>query len=114
MAHCFAISLTISFQDIISAKFNISQSLRHLLTSKAAFNSHGLTSFTIDGLLNYISTLRPTNQGLVLSVMSQDGHNDLQEAEQAIIQDSIGARVGGRFEFVLYKEIESDSESDSD
>jgi hypothetical protein len=99
----------------------VSQSLRRLSSpffdadfELTAFNSHGLTSFTLDGLLNYISTLRPTNQGLVLSVMSQDGHNDLQEVEQAMIQESIGAKVGGRFEFVLYKEIESDSDSDSD
>lgn len=50
----------------------------------------------------------------MLSVMSQNGEYNLKDAERAIIQDSIGAKVDGRFEFVLYREAESDFDSASD
>jgi hypothetical protein len=86
-------------------------SLRHLRT----LNSIALSSYTFDGLLNYIDALRPTNRGLILSVMSQNLASDLSEEEKAAIQQSIAAKVGGRFEFVLFREsneVDFDSLSD--
>jgi hypothetical protein len=76
-----------------------------------ALNAHAITSFSFDGLLNYVSRLQPTNQGLVLSVMCQGLDYDLSDHHKALIQKSIEEKVDGRFEFVLY--IESDSSYDS-
>jgi hypothetical protein len=78
-----------------------------------AFNSHALTSFTLDGLLNYISTLQPSNQGLLLSVMAQEEEHNLGDIERTVVQDSILAKVSGRFEFVLFRE-KSDFDSVSE
>jgi hypothetical protein len=79
-----------------------------------AFNAHAITSFSFDGLLNYISTLQPTNQGIVLSVMSQKLDCNLSDPEKQAIQDSIAAKVDGKFEFVLFRETDSDYDSISD
>lgn len=84
------------------------------LRSLRALNVSAITSFTFDGILNYISTLQPSNQGLVLSVNSQDGDSNLSDAEKSTIQASISAKVGGSFEFELFREAESEFNSDSD
>lgn len=79
-----------------------------------AFNSHALTSFTMDGLINYIATLQPTNQGLLLSIMSQKAEYDISNNKKAMVQNNIFAKVGGRLEFVLYRDYNSDTEYPSD
>lgn len=79
-----------------------------------ALNAHAITSFSFDGLLNYVSMLQPTNQGLVLSVMCQALHHNLSDDDKTLIQESIEAKVGGRFEFVLFRESDSDYDSNSD
>lgn len=73
-----------------------------------------LTSFSCDGILAYISTLRETNRGLNLSVMCQKTENPLTELEQQAIQEAIAAKVGGKFDFILYREADSDDEEFSD
>lgn len=102
--------LSFSGYDITDSIWPSISSLHHL----RALNILALTSFSVDGLLNYISTLQPTNQGLVLSVMSQGLAYDLSEHEKSIIQSSIEAKVDGKFEFVLYREADSDYDSTSD
>jgi hypothetical protein len=72
-----------------------------------------LTSFTVDGVLGYISTLQPTNQGLVLSLWKQNGESDFSENDKSIIQESIADKVEGRFEFELFRG-DSDYSVDSD
>lgn len=79
-----------------------------------ALNAHAITAFTFDGILNYISMLQPTNQGLVLSVMCQGLDFDLSDYHKTVIQDSIEAKVDGRFEFVLFRESDSEYDSASD
>jgi len=79
-----------------------------------ALDAQALTFFTSDGLLNYISTLQPTNEGLLLSVPSQNGENDLSDAEKTIIQESIWEKVGGKFEFDLYRDVDSEFGSEAD
>lgn len=79
-----------------------------------ALNAHATTSFSFDALLNYIGTLQPTNKGLVLLVMCQKFEFDLSTQEKVVIQESIAARVDGRFELVLFRETDSDYASSSD
>lgn len=96
--------------DVTDAIWPSISGLRYL----RALNAHAITSFTFDGLLNYISTLQPTNQGLVLSVMYQSLDYDLSDYHKTVIQDSIEAKVDGRFEFVLFRESDSEYDSASD
>lgn len=79
-----------------------------------ALDFQAVTSFSVNGILSYISTLRPTNQGLNLLVSSQNGDYDLSDNDKLMIQESIMEKVDGRFEFVLFREAESDIDSDSD
>ena len=80
-----------------------------------ALNVHAFSNFTLDGLLNYISTLRESNQGLQLSVMNQSAENDLSESELEIVRESISAQVDGKFDFVLFRDgQESEFDSGSD
>ena len=79
-----------------------------------ALTVQAVTSFSVDGILNYISTLQPTNQGLNLSVLMQNGEYDLSDKDKSTIQESIAEKVDGRFEFVLFRDAESDMDSDSD
>jgi hypothetical protein len=73
-----------------------------------------MTSFTFEGIINYISNLQPGNYGLLLSIMSATIESQLNASEQAFIRDTIAEKVDGRFEFVLYREVESEFDSESD
>ncbi|QSZ35821.1 hypothetical protein DSL72_006943 [Monilinia vaccinii-corymbosi] len=74
-----------------------------------------ISSFTLDGLLAYVSTLRDTNQGLVFSVMSQNPDQDLALLEQQLIREGMIAKVDGKFDFALLREVaESEFDSASD
>lgn len=73
-----------------------SMSSLHYLRS---LTSMALSSYSCNGLLNYIDTLRPTNRGLNLAIMSQNLTYDFTDAEKAAIQRNIAAKVGGRFEY---------------
>lgn len=90
-----------------------------MLTSRRSLHNlrtleiQALTSFSVNEILGYISTLQPTNQGLNLLVLNQNAEYDISEKEQSVIQKSIAEKVDGRFEFVLFREVE-DSEIDSD
>jgi len=46
--------------------------------------------------------------------MCADANSDLAPHEIANIRDALAAKVDGRFDFVMYREAESDYESDSD
>jgi hypothetical protein len=78
-------------------------------------NVHAVSSFSLDGLLDYISTLQESNQGLLLSVMNQNRDHNLSDPELEIIRESISAKVDGKFDFVLFREgQESEFDSASD
>ena len=64
--------------------------------------------------MNYLSGLRQSNYGLQLNIMNADVESQLSLSEQTIIREMIAESVNGRFEFVLYREVESDFDSDSD
>ncbi|ESZ92296.1 hypothetical protein SBOR_7336 [Sclerotinia borealis F-4128] len=74
-----------------------------------------ISNFTLGGLLAYVSTLRDSNQGLVLSVMSQNSDQDLAPLEQQLIREGMIAKVDGKFDFALLREVaESEFDSASD
>ncbi|TVY81543.1 hypothetical protein LSUE1_G001881 [Lachnellula suecica] len=77
-------------------------------------NVLALSYFTLNGCLAFISTLKPTNQGLLLAAMNQATTHGLSEAEQTIVRNAIKDKVGGSFDFVLFREDDSESEIDSD
>jgi hypothetical protein len=85
-------------------------SLHHL----RALNADATTTFSFGGLLSYISTLQPTNQGLVLSVLSQRLDWNLSAHHRGILQDKIAEKVDGRFEFVLFRDSDGEYDSASD
>jgi hypothetical protein len=79
-----------------------------------SLNISAMTSFSFDGILAYISILKPTNEGLLLSVMSQKAENPLDDYEESVIRQSIADKVDGKFDFTLFREADSESESFSD
>ncbi|KAE8447387.1 hypothetical protein EG329_010801 [Mollisiaceae sp. DMI_Dod_QoI] len=102
--------LWFSGYDITDDLWHGMAGLHHL----RALNIHAVTSFSCNSILAYISTLQDTNQGMLLSVMNQSPEYPLREAEEAEIRQSIAAQVDGRFEYTLFREIDSEAESFSD
>jgi hypothetical protein len=84
------------------------------LPNLRSLSFHAVTSFTYDGIMDYISTLQPTNAGLQLSIMCADVKSDLAPHEISNIRDELAAKVDGKFDFVLYREAESDFSTESD
>jgi hypothetical protein len=75
----------------------------------------GVTHFTAAGIADFISSLDPaTNKGLILSLWAVDEDHALTEDEQAFLQELISTRLDGRFGMTLWREAESDFESESD
>ncbi len=79
-----------------------------------ALNISAMTSFSFEGILAYISILKDSNQGLNLSIMSQKAENPLTDYEESVIRQSIVDKVDGKFDFLLFREVDSESESFSD
>ncbi|RDL35150.1 Uncharacterized protein BP5553_07081 [Venustampulla echinocandica] len=77
-------------------------------------NILAVTSFSSNGILNFISTLRDSNRGLNLAILAQNPANKITGREQANIEQSLMKKVDGKFEFAPYREGDSDSESLSD
>jgi hypothetical protein len=77
-------------------------------------NISAMTSFSFDGILAYISSLKESNRGLMLSIMSQKAENPLSVQEESVIRQSIAEKVDGKFDFTLFREVDSESESFSD
>lgn len=79
-----------------------------------SLNISAMTSFSFDGILTYISTLKDSNHGLILSVMSQKAENPLSDYQESVIRQSIKHQVDGKFDFTLFREVDSESGSFSD
>jgi len=101
--------LTFSGWDVNDSIWRSLSGLWHL----RALNILAVSSFTLDGVLAFVSTLKDTNNGLNLVVMNQMPTHSLSAAEQDIIRESIDAKVNGSFDYVLWKDPEDDSESES-
>lgn len=75
---------------------------------------YAMSYFSFDGIMDYISSLRTTNAGLELSVLSASLKSYLSIEEQTAIKDAIAEKVDGKFLWTSYRESSSSSESDDD
>ena len=75
----------------------------------------GVTHFTATGIAEFISNLDPTtNSGLILSLWAVDTDHMLSSDEEVFLRELISTRLDGRFGMTLWREAESDSDSESD
>ncbi|KIW19812.1 hypothetical protein PV08_00387 [Exophiala spinifera] len=75
---------------------------------------YALTQFSSEAILDFLERLNPvTQKGFNLSLMAAHPDYDLTEAEQDLIREYIRANLDGRFDLVVWRELEtSDSEDD--
>ncbi|KAI9729715.1 MAG: hypothetical protein M1834_006666 [Cirrosporium novae-zelandiae] len=74
-----------------------------------------MTSFSVDGLLNFIQRLGPGNKGLEILINNADLDSNLLEDEVAMIGERLAAKMDGRFEFHLMRDPDvSEFELESD
>ena len=64
-----------------------------------------LTSFTFEGIMDFIRRLGPNNEGLILMVMMQHPFWSLSMDHQSEICDAMSRTVGGNFELALARGI---------
>lgn len=60
-----------------------------------------VSSFSADGILQFISELGPGNRGLALAVMN--AAVDISEEEQALIRETLATKLDGRWDFTLMR-----------
>ncbi|KAA8615465.1 hypothetical protein PtrSN002B_001560 [Pyrenophora tritici-repentis] len=75
----------------------------------------GISKFTLEGLLDFISRLGPGNQGIRLSIDMADTDTLLPEEELNLVRESLMEKVGGTLEYMALRdpnvpEFESDSD----
>lgn len=58
-----------------------------------------ITAFTIGTLLDFIDSLGPGNQGLVLSIERADFDTALTEDEQSLVREALFVKIDGRFAY---------------
>lgn len=73
------------------------------LTNLRSIAFSGITTFTMDGLLNFISKLGPGNQGLVLAIDNAEPELGLSEEEQMFVRSQLLGQVDGRLEYTLLR-----------
>lgn len=69
------------------------------MTYLEAITFAGITTFTVDGLLDFVDQLPERKSGLVLSVEAADPDSMILEEGQELVRDAIAAKVDGRFEY---------------
>ncbi|KIV99758.1 uncharacterized protein PV09_08564 [Verruconis gallopava] len=65
----------------------------------------GITTFTMGGLLNFVSRLGPGNRGLVLAIDNADPELGLSEEEQMYVRSQLLGQVDGRLEYTSLRGI---------
>ena len=63
----------------------------------------GITTFTMEGLLHFISKLGPGNYGLVLAIDHADPDQGLSEQEQQFVRSQLYEQVDGRLEYTFLR-----------
>jgi hypothetical protein len=75
----------------------------------------GITQFTPAGIAEFISNLDPdTNKGLVLNLWAVDVDAALSEDGEAFLRELISTRLDGKFSMTLWREVESEFDSESE
>ncbi|KAL2067973.1 hypothetical protein VTL71DRAFT_16071 [Oculimacula yallundae] len=104
-------------EEVSFGGYDVTDDLWHgvsQLHNLRSLNIHAVTSFSFGAMLEYVTTLQGTNKGLLLSVMNQKAENPITERQEKTIRQSIEARVDGKFEFTLFREPDSESDTPSD
>lgn len=96
----------ISLEDLYIGGFGISDNVWASIAGLKNMRNltfAGLTSFTVDGVLQFISQLGETNHGLLLSVDMADMDKAIPLEGQDLIREAIGAAIDGRFQYQLLR-----------
>jgi hypothetical protein len=110
-------SVLLNLEELWFGGYDVTDDLWHGMANLhqlRSLNISAVTSFSFEGILAYISILKDTNRGLLLSVMSQKAENPLSDYEETVIRQSIADKVNGKFDFTLFREVDSESEAFSD
>merc|ERR1712093_639140 len=95
--------------EILTLAANLKQ-----LPNLRSLNIHAVSSFSFRAMQGFVSTLQDTNRGLLLSIMNQQAENAISERQEKTIRQTIADRVDGKFEFTLFREPDSESDTPSD
>ncbi len=105
--HIIAIATSLlDLEDLYVSGYGVTDAIWEAIGRLARLRSitlNAITSFTLHGLLGFVSSLGPSNQGLVVAVDMADPTNCLTEDEQALVRMAIEDTVGGRFEYVPHR-----------
>ncbi|KAK0100083.1 hypothetical protein ONS95_013105 [Cadophora gregata] len=104
-------------EEVFFSGYDVNDAVWHGLSQLPklrSLNIHAVTSFSHRAMHGYVSTLKDTNRGLLLSVMNQRAENAISERQEKMIRQSIQDTVDGKFEFTLFRELDSESDSPSD
>ncbi len=63
----------------------------------------GITKFTLDGLLDFVSQLGPGNQGIRVAIDMADPDTLLPEENVTIVRDCLTEKIGGAFEYMALR-----------
>jgi hypothetical protein len=75
---------------------------------------YGLSHFTEQGILRYVSWLQDSNKGLVLGIHCQEPTKAITPEGINAIQSALAAKVDGKLEYQLHREADSSEEEFSD
>jgi hypothetical protein len=62
---------------------------------------HAPSSFTVQGILDFITQLGPGNRGFSLSILSSAPHTDITEEGEKLIREVLKSELDGSFDFAL-------------
>ena len=92
-------------EELVVSGWNITDSVWWSLSKLKSLHRldlNAFNTFTLDGILEYISDLGPGNAGLSLSISMADSQHALSEPEQNVAREMLAAKVeGGRFDYTL-------------
>lgn len=63
----------------------------------------GISKFTTDGLLEYISQLGPGNMGIRVHIDMADPETVWGESDQILVKDCLAQKTGGSLEYTAYR-----------
>ncbi|KXT18054.1 hypothetical protein AC579_4556 [Pseudocercospora musae] len=65
---------------------------------------NGITSFSVNGILDFINKLGDGNRGLSLSIDAADPDSAIPQESQEMIRDVIAQKLEGRFDYTLLRD----------
>lgn len=95
-----------NLEDLYIGGFGISDTiLPHLakLENLKVITFSGLTSFSANGLLDFVGSLGKGNHGLTLSVDLADPESAISQESQDLIRETMAQSLDGRFDYQLLR-----------